>query len=124
MRVGIKFTPTHTAVGGSQMTVARHLLPALHAQHADLVLLTATPQVFGTLAHQVPVVRVRGPFLQAGLPAKLSTLLLQQFTAGAAARRAGCEVVYCPYTYEIMPVTRPRQVVMVHDLIALHFARQ
>jgi len=122
MRIGIKFTPTHTTVGGSQMTVAQHLLPALHTQHADLVLLTATPEVFGPLARQVPVVRVRSPFLQARLPGKVGALLLQQLTIGAAARRAGCDVIYCPYTYEIIPVTRLRQVVMVHDLIALHHA--
>jgi len=124
MRIGIKFTPTHTTVGGSQMTVAQHLLPALHTQHADLVLLTATPEVFGPLARQVPVVRVRSPFLQARLPGKVGALLLQQLTIGAAARRAGCDVIYCPYTYEIIPVTRLPQVVVVHDLIALHYAEQ
>jgi len=121
MRIGVKFTPTHTAVGGSQMTLAQHLLPALHAQHADLVLLTATPEVFGAVASQLPVVRIRSPWLQRGLPAKMGTLLQQQFTVGAAARRAGCDVIFCPYTYEIMPVTRLRQVVVVHDLMALHY---
>ncbi len=124
MRIGIKFTPTQTGVGGSQMTLARHLLPALHAQHADLVLLTATPEVFGPLARQVPVVPVRSPFLQPSLPAKAATLVQQNLSIGAAARRAGCDVLYCPYTYEISPLTRLPQVVMVHDLIALHFAAQ
>lgn len=121
MRLGIKFTPTQTTVGGSQMTVAQHLLPALHAQHPDLVLLTATPEVFGPLAEQVPVVRVRSPFLQRGLPAKAGTFMQQQFTAAAAARRAGCDLVFSPYTYEVLTATRLRQVVFVHDLIARHY---
>ncbi len=122
MRLGIKFTPTQTTVGGSQMTVAQHLLPALHAQHPDLVLLTATPEVFGPLAGQVPVVRVRSPFLQPGLPAKAATFVQQQLTVAAAARRAGCDLIFCPYTYEVLAATRLPQVVVVHDLIALHFA--
>ncbi len=122
MRLGIKFTPTHTTVGGSQMTVAQHLLPALYAQHPDLVLLTATPEAFGPLAQQVPVVRVRSPFLQPGLPAKAVTFVQQQLTVAAAARRAGCDLIYCPYTYEVLTATRLPQVVVVHDLIALHFA--
>lgn len=121
MRLGLKFSPTHTTVGGSQMTVARHLLPALHTLHPDLVLLTATPEVFGPPAAQVPVVRLRSPFLQAGLPAKAFTFLQQQLTAAAAARRAGCDLLYCPYTYEMLAATRLPQVVTVHDLIALHY---
>jgi glycosyltransferase involved in cell wall biosynthesis len=121
MRLGIKFTPTHTTVGGSQLTLAENLLPALHAQHPDLVLLTARPQVFGSLAEQVPVVPVRSPFLQKGLAAKAATFVQHQLTAAQAARRAGCDVVFCPYTYEIMPAARLPQVVFVHDLVPLHY---
>ena len=121
MRLGLKFTPTHAGVGGSQMTLARHLLPALQALHPDLVLLTATPEVFGPLAERVPVVPVRSPFLQSGLAAKARAFAAHALTAGAAAQQAGCDVVFCPYTYEIMPTGRVPQVVFVHDLVALHY---
>ena len=96
MRLGIKFTPTHTTLGGSQMTLAQHLLPAMHAQHADLVLLTGMPQVFGPLAQQVPVVAVRSPFLQPGLAGKALAFLQQQLNGAAPARRSGCDVVLIP----------------------------
>ena len=121
MRLGIKFTPTHTTLGGSQMTLAQHLLPAMHAQHADLVRLTGMPQIFGPLAQQLPVVPMRSPFLQPGLAGKAFAFLRQWASGGAAARRAGCDVIFCPYTYEVQSSARPPQVVFVHDLIALHY---
>ena len=119
MRIAVKFSPSVDYSGGSQHTFARHLIPALHACHSDLVLFTANPRFFGEM-NGLKILPAGNPFLQPGLPRKMLSYVYQQATLGAAIRRAGCDVLLCPYTYEVMWLDRRvPQVSLVHDLIPL-----
>jgi glycosyltransferase involved in cell wall biosynthesis len=109
--LGIRFTPH--AEAGSQMTIARDLIPAIFEAYPNCMLFTGRPELFSCLpSGKVVKLDNKRPW------APVFNNILWGDDFRGVLENYHCNVVYYPYTYEYAHIPQPvKQIVTVHDLI-------
>src|SRR5258708_16149164 len=114
--IGIRFTPISDV--GSQRTIARYLIPALFSTYPNCKLFTGRPDIFQDLPRERIITL---PFDTQKPWRNLKDRWFFRKRLERTFSDHGCNIVYYPFTYEyIFGTTKLKQVVTVHDLIALN----